>query len=112
VPDAATAVAEAIARKGRGIKAQLRRQIDRLYSRHALAQRLFYRDGKLTSAGAEWLRRLARDNYVESGTYAGDRDRMLINEGRRALALEILSSVRLDTERLETLQMLEREAND
>jgi hypothetical protein len=105
--------AAAIARGGTGIKAQLRRMIDRMQSRHMLAKRVFTdAGGELTRPATEWMRRLARDNFVESSTFiGGDRDKMLINEGRRALALEILSSVSIDAERLGALTKMERETD-
>lgn len=89
---------------------QVRRLRNRLVEQHHLAAQVFLgEDGNPTPAAAEWLRRLARDSYVESTTFSGDRDAMLIREGQRKLALQILSSVRLDTERLASLRELERE---
>lgn len=99
-----------IASTAQGKGAQLRRMIERLLLRHRIAQRLFLGDdGKPTPPAAEWLRWLAREAHVETSTYDGDRDRMLINEGERKLALKILRSIHLDTERLGALTRMERE---
>lgn len=109
--DAVADVAKSLSAAGIAVGTQVRRLIARMTADHLLAQRLFLGDdGKPTPAAAEWFRRLSRDNYVESTTWSGDRDTMLINEGKRRLALRILSSVRLDTERLASLSRLEREA--
>jgi hypothetical protein len=111
-PDAMTA-ADVVRRtglKGAELKKQLGRMIRRLVDRHQLAAQVFLgEDGALKPAAAKWMRVLARDNFVESTTWAGDRDTMLINEGRRRLALEILSSAKIDAGRLEALTRLERE---
>jgi hypothetical protein len=106
-------VAKRLSAAGANIGGQVRRLIERMVGDHRLAQRVFLGpDGKPTPAAAEWLRRLARDNHVESSTWAGDRDAMLINEGKRKLAMKILASVNLDTERLASLSRLEREVNE
>lgn len=105
--------AAAIARGGSGVKAQLRRMIDRLQSRYRLAARVFCgADGNVTPAAAEWLRRLARDNYVEGGGFDRDPYQNAYNDGRRSLAIEILSSTRIDAERLGALTKMERETDD
>jgi hypothetical protein len=104
--------AAAIARGGSGVKAQLRRMIDRLHSRHRLAARCSAaRTANDAPAAAEWLRRLARDNYVEGGGFDRDPYQNAFNDGRRALALEILSSTRIDAERLGALTKMERETS-
>lgn len=113
MPESIAEASARIGRTGAAISTQLRRMIDRMLTEHRLAERLFFGpDGKPTPAAAEWLRRLARDNYCESTTFNGDRDQMLINEGQRRLAMKILGSVHLDTERLGALTRLEREAHD
>lgn len=111
-PDAMTAedVVRRIGMKGHELKKQLSRMIRRLLDRHSLAAEVFVgEDGELRPAAVKWMRRLARDNFVDSTTWSGDRDTMLINEGRRRLALEILGSAKLDAGRLEALSRLERE---
>lgn len=100
-----------IARGGTGVKAQLRRMIDRILSRHQLARQVFCgADGELTRPAVEWMRRLARDNYVEGGGFDRDPHQNSYNDGRRDLALEILSSTRIDAERLGALTRMERES--
>jgi hypothetical protein len=111
-PDAMTAedVIRRIGMKGAELKKQLGRMIGRLLDRNSLAAEVFLGDdGELTPAAAKWMRQLARANHVDSTTWAGDRDTMLINEGRRQLALEIIGSAKLDAGRLEALTRLERE---
>jgi hypothetical protein len=102
--------AAAIARGGSGVKAQLRRMIDRMQSRHQLAKRgVLRRRRRADARAAEWLRRLARDNYVEGGGFDRDPYQPCFQRRARALALEILSSTRIDAERLGALTKMERE---
>jgi hypothetical protein len=103
--------AERAARQAGNIVAQIRRVTGRLLGAHRLAARLFVGDdGKLRPAAVEWFDQLARDNFVDRSTFVGgDRDKVLINEGRRMLALEIMDSVRLDTRRLAELRRQEQE---
>lgn len=109
----ATEDARKIAAGGPGLRSQLQRLIDRMLNRHRLAERVFLGpDGQLTPAAIDWLDQLARENFVEGSTYLGDRDAMLIHEGRRRLALEIIQSVRLDVRRLDALTKLERETTN
>jgi hypothetical protein len=98
-----------IARGAPSKAAQIRRMIERLVSRHRLARAVFCPDDKLTPAAQQWLAKLAAENYVFESTFNGDRDRMLVNEGRRRLALEIINSTQLDVERLGVLTRMERE---
>lgn len=99
-----------IGMRGAELKKQLGHMIGRLRGRHHLAAKVFLgEDGEVTPAAADWMSRLARDNFVDSTTFSGDRDTMLINEGRRRLALEIIGSAKLDAGRLEALTRLERE---
>jgi hypothetical protein len=92
------------------VSAQVRRLIGRLLGRHREAQRLFLgEDGTLKPEAVVWFARLARENHVNGTTWSGDRDAMLIAEGRRMLALDIIGSVDLDQHRLDQLVRQERE---
>lgn len=108
----ATETVRKIAAGAPGLKSQIKRLIDRMLTRHRLAERVFLdTDGNLSRDALNWLDRLATENFVNGSTYNGDRDAMLINEGRRRLALEIIQSVRLDVNRLDQLTKAERELN-
>jgi hypothetical protein len=93
---------------------QLRRQlhtlIRRILDRHNRAAQLFLDDdGNLKPAAREWFAELARDNFVNRSAFHEDPREHAKREGRRELALEIISSAHLDVERLGSLTRLERE---
>ncbi|HEX8400517.1 MAG TPA: hypothetical protein VF628_02310 [Allosphingosinicella sp.] len=83
---------------------QLRRMIRGLLDRHRLAARLFFGDdGKLRPDAAEWFAELADRNFVNRSTFHADPRVDAFNQGRRALAMDILGSVRLDQAKLDRL---------
>jgi hypothetical protein len=92
-----------------GIK-QVKRMIRRLLDKHKLAADLFLDDdGQVKPAAARWFRQLASDNYLDTGAWHQDPREHAYREGRRAVALEIIRSARLDAERLDRLVELERD---
>lgn len=101
-----------VARGGESKLAQLRRMARRIIDPHVDAAATFLDgSGGVRPAAAAWLERLARDNFVRASTFVpGDPQQTMVNEGRRALALDILNSIRLDTARLEEINAQIREA--
>lgn len=104
-----------VARGGETRLKQLRRQLNRLIDPHAEAQALFLgADGRPSPAAIEWLDRLARDNFLRTTTRpaTASAEDMLVNEGRRQLALEIFGSLRLDVAELDRIRRQIREEED
>lgn len=97
----------------RSRSAQIRRQIRRLMRPWRLSQQLFMgEDGQLRPSAAEWLADLGDRCFAERSTFhANDREQVR-REARRELYLEILSGLRLDTNKLAALTRQLREADD
>ncbi|NIJ34332.1 hypothetical protein [Sphingomonas oligoaromativorans] len=94
-------------------RAQILRQRRRLVGAHDLAVRLFYgADGQLSEAAIEWLAELGRHCFAEHPTWDLDPRAHAFNEGRRAVFLEIMHGLALDTRRLAMLSRQLKETED
>lgn len=108
-PDLATSIRQ-ISYGGEPVRQQLKRMISNLINPHHTIQRLFYGDdGKLKREAVEWTAKLASENFVDRSAFDPDPRIHARNEGRRELALEIISSLRLDTAKLAALNRELRE---
>lgn len=102
--------ADRIGERAKDFAAQLRRAIGSISNQHATYAAVFKPGGQLSSAAAKVLDDLAAFCCVDDTTYRrGDRDEMLINEGKRQVYLYLQRKMKLDGEKLAALRRELRE---